>query len=87
MQNKHSIRLSRPRRAILSTAAVCAAAFVLVVLLHPHPHFGFDGLTGFHGLLGAASAAGLIGLGRLLAAVLGRDDPPEQEEQEDHGHG
>lgn len=50
--------------------ATCAVTVILELFTHIHPHFGFDGIFGFHALLGFVSCAILILFSKVIGLVL-----------------
>lgn len=69
-ENTH--RMSRHPRVLGPLAAAGAVLLLAEGVVHPHPHFGWDGVWGFHAWVALASvvllAAAAAGL-RLLAGA------------------
>ncbi len=65
--------------AVTRIAAITAAALMLASLvadaLFGHPsHFGWDGFLGFNAIFGLVSGLVVIGVSKMIGAVLKRDD-------------
>ena len=58
------------RKLWILLLVVCALTVVPDFFLHKHPHFGFDGFTGFYALFGFVSCAVLILLSKLIGRIL-----------------
>lgn len=58
-------------RGFLVVLALTVAAEFVVQL---HPHFGIDGLFGFHAAFGFVACAAMIGVAKVLALGLKRPD-------------
>jgi hypothetical protein len=58
-------------RALVATCVVLAAAEFAI---HKHGHFGFEGIPGFHAIFGFVAFTIAVYLGKLLRALLSRDE-------------
>ena len=54
--------------------AILAATVIAELVVHLHPHFGFDGWFGFHAWYGFLTCAGMIVFARALGLLIKRPD-------------
>ncbi|QLA17587.1 hypothetical protein [Desulfolutivibrio sulfoxidireducens] len=65
----------RGRKLAVRTAlCISAASLAFGLVTHGQDRFGFDGLFGFHALLGFGAGAALVLLAGLAGVLLKRDD-------------
>ncbi len=62
------------RTALRVAVGTCAASLVLGLITHGQARFGFDGLFGFHALVGFGAGAALVLVAGLAGVFLKRDD-------------
>lgn len=62
------------RRLWRGFLVVLALTVMAEFVVHLHPHFGVDGLFGFHAIFGFLACAAMIGVAKVLALWLKRPD-------------